>query len=81
MLIKWLWKYNDLYKDFINAKSFLHVSKKWNCTFEDIDIGVQIFGDRLQHHHVGQQGGELPVQLHFVIADDVQHSCKQFHSL
>jgi hypothetical protein len=49
----------------------LYEPKVGDGAFEDLDGGIDIFGDGFHNDHVGDEGGELSIEFHVVIADYV----------
>jgi hypothetical protein len=64
----------------INSK-ILYVFKVGEGAFKYVDFRVNVLGDGFKYHHVGQQCGKLPIQLHPILANDGKHVDKQVHAL
>ena len=59
----------------------LPILKIGNRTLHNINLGIQIPGHALQHHNIRQQRGKLPIQLHIIIPNGIQHARQQLHPL
>ena len=59
----------------------LSIFEVGHSTFQYVDFRIDVLGHSLEDEHVCQEGGELTLQLHVVVADDVQHPSQQHHSL
>ena len=59
----------------------LHKLEVGNCAFEYLDVGIDVLGNRFHDNHIGDERGELPVKLHVVVSDDVEHSDQKADTL
>jgi hypothetical protein len=59
----------------------LPILKIGNRTLHNINLRIQIPSHTLQHHNIGQERGKLPIQLHIIIPNGIEHARQQLHPL
>ena len=58
---------------------FIDVLEIRKCAFENVDIGVKAASDSFQNDNVGEEGGKLSIQFHFVLSDYPHHVPEEDH--
>lgn len=59
----------------------LHELEVRNSALQNLNVRINLLSQRLQHHHVCDQSSELPIQLHVVLTNNVQHTNQQRNPL